>query len=255
MRSKSKAVRGLSAAILLLVGLSVQSRAQETRSFQFDSGHRQVALIELYTSEGCSSCPPADGWLSQLKSSGGLWHDFVPVALHVDYWNYIGWQDRFSRPEYTQRQQDYVSAGSVRVAYTPGFFNNGQEWRGWFSGKDLTFERPSVGNLSLAIQGTTVAVRFDPEHRPDSELVVNVAVLGMDLETEVQAGENSGKRLVHDFVVLSLQSTAMINTGNGFKALDEMEPLDVESSALALVAWVTSKDDQTPLQSVGGYLR
>ena len=63
----------------------------------FASTARQTSLLELYTSEGCSSCPPAEAWLSGLKDNPGLWRDFVPVAFHVDYWNYLGWRDKWSR--------------------------------------------------------------------------------------------------------------------------------------------------------------
>ena len=75
---------------------------------EFQSSQRQVSLLELYTSEGCSSCPPAEAWLSKLKNSQGLWDEFVPVAFHVDYWNNPGWKDRFSDEQYTERQKSYA---------------------------------------------------------------------------------------------------------------------------------------------------
>src|SRR6202020_1540486 len=74
----------------------------------FQSGPQRVALLEVYTSEGCSSCPPAESWLSELKGSQGLWNEFVPVAFHVDYWNNLGWKDRFSDKQYTERKKSYA---------------------------------------------------------------------------------------------------------------------------------------------------
>src|ERR1051326_5468046 len=75
----------------------------------FESGETQNSLIELFTSEGCSSCPPAEKWLSALKTNQDLWKKTIPVAFHVDYWNHLGWRDRFSKPEFTSRQQRYAT--------------------------------------------------------------------------------------------------------------------------------------------------
>src|SRR5437868_3719162 len=72
----------------------------------FQSGEDQTVLLELYTSEGCSSCPPAEQWMTQLKNAPGLWKSFVPVAFHVDYWDYLGWKDVLSSPNYSQRQRN-----------------------------------------------------------------------------------------------------------------------------------------------------
>src|ERR1017187_258248 len=77
---------------------------------RFASGPAHVALVELYTSEGCSSCPPAERWLAARRDDPGLWRDFVPIAFHVDYWNQLGWPDRFSTREFTQRQYALATA-------------------------------------------------------------------------------------------------------------------------------------------------
>ena len=239
---------------VLLLMMSGTATAADYGSLQIDSGEQRVALIELYTSEGCSSCPPADRWMTALKERDGLWRDFAPIALHVDYWNYIGWTDRFSKKRYTSRQQQYVRDGNVRVAYTPGFFANGEEWRGWFSGDALTMKDPPVGNLSLGLDGDSVAVRFDPIDDLGEKLVVNIAILGMQLVSDVQAGENDGKELTHDFVALNVQTVDLESSMNGFRALTQLDDIDSETNDLALVAWVASADNQTPLQTVGGYL-
>ena len=105
-------------------------------SLSIESPPTQVDLIELYTSEGCSSCPPADRWVSSLQDEPGLWRDFIPLAFHVDYWDYIGWVDRFASPAFTARQYRYAAQQSMRTVYTPGFFNNGKEWR-WRSSSHL----------------------------------------------------------------------------------------------------------------------
>jgi hypothetical protein len=84
----------------------------------FQSSETQTSLLELYTSEGCSSCPPAESWLSRLKESPGLWKDFVPVAFHVDYWNYLGWRDPWSTKAFTDRQHAYARTWRSDSVYT-----------------------------------------------------------------------------------------------------------------------------------------
>src|ERR1043166_2112982 len=116
--------------------LSAEVRAQQPGSATaatttFESGDTQTALVELFTSEGCSSCPPAEKWLSAFKSNPDLWKKTVPVAFHVDYWDHLGWTDRFAKPEFTVRQQRYAAGFGGDSVYTPGFVINGKEWRGW----------------------------------------------------------------------------------------------------------------------------
>ena len=106
--------------------------ATDAAPIQFQSPARQVALVELYTSEGCSSCPPAESWLSGLKEKPGLWNEFVPIAFHVDYWNYLGWRDKWSSKQYSDRQRDYAGVWGSESIYTPEFVLNGKEWRNWF---------------------------------------------------------------------------------------------------------------------------
>ncbi len=91
--------------ISLSLGMVSLSVARETR---FESGPAQTALVELYTSEGCSSCPPADHYLSGLARDPGLWKQFVPVAFHVDYWDQLGWTDRLASAQYSDRQRSYL---------------------------------------------------------------------------------------------------------------------------------------------------
>src|SRR5947208_15491894 len=96
----------------------------------FESGDTQSTLIELFTSEGCSSCPPAEKWMSGLKSNQDLWKKIIPVTFHVDYWDHLGWRDRFAKPEFTSRQQRYAAAWGGDSVYTQGLVVNGKEGRG-----------------------------------------------------------------------------------------------------------------------------
>src|SRR5437899_10682781 len=82
----------------------------QTTGVTFQSSEKQTALLELFTSEGCSSCPPAEAWLSRLQDSTGLWRDVVPVAFHVDYWDYLGWRDRWAAKDFSERQRAYAAS-------------------------------------------------------------------------------------------------------------------------------------------------
>ena len=104
------------------------SVAAETR---FESGPQQTALVELYTSEGCSSCPPAEAWMSRLQGDPGLWKKFVPIAFHVDYWDRLGWRDRFSSRQWTERQSRYAALWQSESVYTPAVVLSGKELRNW----------------------------------------------------------------------------------------------------------------------------
>src|SRR5579871_5557653 len=95
-----------------------------------ESPAHTVALLELYSSEGCSSCPPADRALSGLKAAAQA-DEVVPLALHVDYWDYIGWTDRFAKPEFTQRQNLLAAEANSRAVYTPEMFLGTRELRNW----------------------------------------------------------------------------------------------------------------------------
>jgi hypothetical protein len=97
--------RILAIAALALVALGTTQVGAQT----FQSGPARVGLLELYTSEGCSSCPPAESWLSGLAGNDALWKDVVPVAFHVDYWDYLGWRDVFASSAFSERQRDYAS--------------------------------------------------------------------------------------------------------------------------------------------------
>src|SRR5213592_2728274 len=103
--------------LCLSVLLVVTVNAQNT-PLTFQSSGKQTALIELYTSEGCSSCPPAETWLSRLKESPGLWKDFVPLAFHVDYWDYLGWGDPWANKSFPTGNVPTRSNGAP-IPFTP----------------------------------------------------------------------------------------------------------------------------------------
>jgi hypothetical protein len=151
-------------------------------------------LLELYTSEGCSSCPPADTWLSRWDPERA-----IPVAFHVDYWDSLGWPDRFGSEQNSARQSRLARSAKAGV-YTPGFFINGAEWRGFFRA-----QMPDTSTLSLAPETQRLGVK--------AEIVSNrltlssessglwFAITESNLKSKVARGENAGRNLQHDHVV------------------------------------------------------
>jgi len=239
-------------AMLATLALAAPAPAQE---MVIESGERKVALLELYTSEGCSSCPPADRWFSTLNGDPRLWREVVPVAFHVDYWDYIGWKDRFASPLYGERQRQLAREGSVRTVYTPGLVVNGEEWRGWFSRPQLRVEPgPRVGRLRLEVEGERVRLDFLPAIGGLATLDAHVALLGFDIETEVEAGENDGRRLQHDFVVLGYHRAAMRREDEGYRVALALPTPVAASTRRALAAWINVAGSLRPLQAVGGWL-
>ena len=214
------------------------------------SGVERVSLIELFTSEGCSSCPPAERWLGTLHDAPGLWRDFVPVAFHVDYWNRLGWPDAFSTRENTQRQYAYAKAWGTASVYTPCFVRDGAEWRG---NRTLAGSGKNVGVLTATYDGDSVKAEFAPTARSGTaqerdEFEIHAAVLGGAIESAVTAGENRGETLRHEFVVL-----ALVHGAPG-KAIALPRPRIAQVPRYALAVWITQRGKLVPLQATGSWL-
>ncbi|MFZ6861489.1 DUF1223 domain-containing protein [Undibacterium sp. Ji67W] len=189
---------------LSLLFASVNSQASEVCLKK--SRSHQVALLELYTSEGCSSCPPADKFLHSVSQNSGLHPDrVIPLALHVDYWDYIGWKDPFAQHLFTERQQKLSAYARSRTVYTPEFFINGKELRNWATGLNSELERikqqPALATIQLRQTGMSadkISIEIDSNSNQAGELYV--ALLENSLSSKVSAGENQGATLRHDAV-------------------------------------------------------
>ncbi|MEM8564184.1 MAG: DUF1223 domain-containing protein [Pseudomonadota bacterium] len=218
----------------------------------FRSDITQATVLELYTSEGCSSCPPADRWFATLVEHPQLWRGLIPVAFHVDYWNYLGWEDRFASSAYSQRQRAYYRQGSTQGVYTPGMMAAGREWHNWRRLQDAPISSEEVGVLELRDNGLVFSARFIPSHpQPRSELQLHVAVLGFGLKTPVERGENRGRDLSHDFVVLS--HNVYSDSGLQWTGDIPISQYEGEAERLALVAWVGDRQRLGPIQATGGW--
>lgn len=240
--------------LLTLLALQPLRAGADDVGVVFGGSERHIPLIELYTSEGCSSCPPADRWLSGLSDEAGLWVDFVPVAFHVDYWDYIGWKDRFSRPAFSARQRELAAEGGARIVYTPGVFVDGTAWLGWRGSKSFASSHGSTGRLTVRVDGQDVEVKFDPADGDVIEPLVHVTLLGMGLSSAVKAGENRGRTLRHDFVVLGLSSAPLSGDSGSFTGIVKLPTASAVADRYAFAAWISVNGNAAPIQAVGGYL-
>ena len=179
------------------------------------SGEFTAALVELYTSEGCDSCPPADRWLSGL-GRGYPPGRIVPLSLHVDYWDYIGWKDPYARREFSNRQRKLTQLQKLAFVYTPQVLLQGKDFRGWASpafDEALTRINARKARAGLELKITSVmrdrialeasAEVLDPTQTGDAALYL--AAYESKLSSVVTAGENRGHTLAHDYVVLEWQ--------------------------------------------------
>lgn len=166
-----------------------------------------VALLELYTSEGCDSCPSADRFVSNLQQSSALTTDqVVPLSLHVDYWDYIGWKDVFAKPTFTTRQRTLAELAGSRSVYTPEIFLAGRELRNWRGGVVDAVRRinaiPAQASIQMSLNKTTgnqLSVNLQGKTAQNAQL--HFALVEQNIISRVLAGENRGATLQHDYVV------------------------------------------------------
>jgi hypothetical protein len=177
-------------------------------SCQAKSGPTVTPVIELYTSEGCSSCPPADQWLSTLKAPAAQ-GQVVVQAFHVGYWDYIGWADRFASPAHTTRQRQIATINQLRSIYTPQIVRDGLDWRDWH-GTSTAKLVASLGTASSQAARATVQLRRTARDTVEADVSPTAlaerwsaywSVTEHAHESKVKAGENAGESLKHDFVV------------------------------------------------------
>ncbi len=184
-----------------------------------------VALLELYTSEGCDSCPQADRWISRIDRDGYGIDQAIPLALHVDYWDQLGWKDRFASPRFSERQRMLSSVARNRTIYTPEIFLNLRELRGWDSAEQF---RQAVQSINAKPASADIRLELDPTS--PAQLPINasfklksgavagkpqafIALFENKLSTDVKAGENRGVTLHHDYVVREWIGPIELNGG------------------------------------------
>ncbi len=234
------------------------SSAESSKPKIFKSSSTQTQILELYSTQSCSSCPPAQDWVSNLKGHPQLFKSFIPVVLHVDYWDYLGWKDPYSSNQFTLRQRSYASKWRSSRIYTPMFVLNGAEWRGRRIGQ-LTPEAKTVGIVTAKLvanspSSSTYEVEFTPSsdlQKPE-KLVLVSTLLGSGIKTSVKAGENSGRILGHDFLALNFQRKAVKKSGNTYRTKVTIQTNTKSAPQKHIVFWFADPSSMKPIQSVVG---
>ncbi|MGL6109192.1 MAG: DUF1223 domain-containing protein [Rubrivivax sp.] len=171
-----------------------------------ESTARVPLLVELYTSEGCESCPPADRWLSELKSRPEL----MALSFHVDYWDRLGWKDRFASAAHSQRQAQLLRSNGARYVYTPQVLVDGLDQPAWRSLElPQSAARPAaVVQATLAREGTRYVAEVRVQDGVERRIGGYWALTEDGHVSVVKSGENRGATLAHDFVVREYQPIA-----------------------------------------------
>jgi len=228
-----------------------------------ESGPQRVALLELYTSEGCNSCPPTDRWASELPGRGFTPGRVVALAFHVDYWNYLGWPDPFSKAQHSERQRAASVRNRARVVYTPQLLLNGKDYR---RGTFLDDLGDRLNAISQAPAQATIALQLHAEDERRLRVTGTAAVRDVDarrgaqfftalyennLSNQVTVGENRGQRLRHDFVVRELAGPFPVNP-EGEARLDQRFKLGPgwKTADLQVAAFVQNEHSGNVLQAL-----
>jgi hypothetical protein len=184
------------------------------------SGAHTTALVELYTSEGCSSCPPADAWLSKAGRARRSADEFVPLALHVPYWDYLGWRDAYAQQAFSARQSRLVGANGHRTSYTPQIFVSGIDARRYGAEEEIRRidAQPAAARITLRTalaRPDTLAIDAEATMATDSTraAALYLAVTEDGLVSSVAAGENRGATLRQDYVVRRLLGPLALRDG------------------------------------------
>ena len=212
---------------------------------------RQPVLVELFTSEGCSSCPPADRNLLFLEKQQPIAKaEIITLAFHVDYWDRLGWKDRFSSPLYSRRQEIYAQAFKLDSNYTPQMIVDGRrEFVGSDSGRaskeiEEAIETPKA-KIDITAEGSHLKVKVSDSPKHD-EATVYAAIAEDGISSRVERGENSGKTLAHVSVVRELKTLGVLPAGQaGFDTVVDIQaPPDSKPENLKVVVFVQEIDSK-----------
>ncbi|WP_050929983.1 DUF1223 domain-containing protein [Aestuariivita boseongensis] len=194
-----------------------------------------TVVVELFTSQGCSSCPPADKMLHELAKRENV----IPLALHVDYWDYIGWKDEFASPAHTARQKAYAAAGGRKSVYTPQMIINGTDSIIGARAMDVSeaimkhMMEPEVIDLNLSRNGNQLSIRATVAGRaPEGDMVVQLVRYSPLREVSITRGENAGRDMSYANVVHSLE---ILGEWDGADALSLTTPVSGPDPLAVLV--------------------
>ncbi|AZP13233.1 DUF1223 domain-containing protein [Undibacterium parvum] len=240
----------------LLAAISMATAPVLAQECSKTSPAHTVALFELYTSEGCDSCPAADKFVSTLYKSGKFSPDQVlALALHVDYWDYIGWKDVYAKAQFSQRQRALAELAGSRNVYTPEVFIGAKELRNWRDGVPDAVKRinsqPAQAHITIRIDKLsehTLSLRLQGKSAQSGKL--HFALVEHSLLNKITAGENRGATLLHDYVVREWGEAIALTPLNSDSFARQIPlPGNAVRKNLALAAFIQS-DKGTILQAL-----
>ena len=252
-------IRAIAIATIVVSLISPSSFAAGPCSAK--SGSETAALLELYTSEGCNSCPPADKWVSSLAPNGFKANQIVPLSFHVDYWDYIGWKDRFASTEFSGRHRGLARANGSGTVYTPQIFVSGKDIRLAFSNvklnstlKPINTAKPRADiGLELDVSKPTMLNVYASASlaEPTDDAQGYLAVYENKLMSDVKAGENRGVKLEHDYVVREIIGPLKFDR-LGRLELKQSVPVqsDWKLKDIGVAAFVQRRDNGETLQAL-----
>jgi hypothetical protein len=223
----------------------------------FKSSGSKAILIELYSAaaEGCSSCSPAEAWITAFKTSSELWKSIFPVVFHVDYSSDHGRPDPYAKRAYAERQR--IAHLKRNSAYCPEFITSGREWLGWLHGEQYlppTIE--TIGELSIRVNddGTNILAIYTSASLGEAkDHTINVALLGVNVSSDGQCGEDGARQFQHEFVALDFAAHPMTKPEAFGSGLARFK-LSTDEPATAIVAWVSAANGSI-VQVTGGWLK
>ncbi|MEM7599590.1 MAG: DUF1223 domain-containing protein [Pseudomonadota bacterium] len=199
-------------SIVIAAALSLTAAAQ---------AQERPVLVELFTSQGCSSCPPADALLHELAKRDNV----IALAMHVDYWDYIGWKDSFAQPEFTARQRAYARLGNRKMVYTPQMVINGMDHVVGSNPKDTDamiaahHQLPTEVDLSASRSGDTLSLQAVAVSQSSDDASVYLVRYRPEATVDIARGENAGRTISYANVVTEMQVLTQWNLS---------EPLDMD---------------------------
>ncbi|WP_421832390.1 DUF1223 domain-containing protein [Limnobacter sp.] len=246
---------------LALLGLGSSPALAQQGSCNWTSPAERMIVAELYTSEGCSSCPPADRWLSSQLTTPERANNILALSFHVDYWNYIGWEDPYSKKQFTERQYGHKRAGNVSQIYTPQYVFSNREVRRWGQaglipqrlaamqqdkapvGLQVSLERKAANQVEVKVKTEWLDERYSGGR-------VFVAFYEDNLSQQVKAGENRGELLKHDRVVRHLSEAKKVSPTAKVQVFKHTLPADWNQNNVGLGVIVENNESNTVLQAL-----
>ena len=246
---------------LAFLGLGGGNALAQQGTCSWTSPAERMIVAELYTSEGCSSCPPADRWLSSQLSTPERAKKILALSFHVDYWNYIGWEDPYSKKQFTERQYAHKRAGNVSQIYTPQYVFSNREMRRWSQtgvipqrlaamqqdmapvGLQVSLERKAANQVEVRVKTQWLDERYSSGR-------LLVALYEDDLSQQVKAGENRGELLKHDRVVRHLSEPKTVSPATQVQVFNYTLPADLNQDNVGLGVIVENDESNTVLQAL-----